>query len=98
MTRETVIVPGITLSASGQAHVDPVLTEALMDLAVELEQPTGKPVDVEHVVAAIVLAAAKGEISSDQTISATDPELLKTLATHVTNVFKQFGGTVGDDD
>ena len=55
------IVPGISVTASGQATVDPFVAEVLLDLAIKLEEPTNLPVDVEHVLAAIVLAARGGE-------------------------------------
>lgn len=48
------IVPGISVSSSGQASVDPSLADVLFDLALQLEGPTNLPVDVEHVRAAIV--------------------------------------------
>jgi len=57
------IVPGISVFSSGQATVDPSLAEVLFDLALQLEGPTDLPVDVEHVVAAIVFAARKGELA-----------------------------------
>ena len=81
---EQQIVPGISVSVSGQATVDPVMANVLFDLAIELEGPTNLPVDVEHVLAAIVLASRNGELSPD--------------AVHVKTVFEQFGGDVGMDD
>ena len=45
------IVPGISVTSSGQATVDPSLADVLFDLAIELEGPTNLPVDVEHVLA-----------------------------------------------
>ncbi len=60
------IVPGISVSSSGQASVDPSLADVLFDLALQLEGPTDLPVDVEHVLAAIVLAARNGELAPDK--------------------------------
>ncbi len=60
MSTEKQIVPGIFISSSGQATVDPSLANVLFDLAIKLEEPTNLPVDVEHVLAAIVLARALG--------------------------------------
>ena len=54
---EQQIVPGISISVSGQATVDPTLADVLFDLAIKLEEPTNHPVDVQHVLAAIVMAA-----------------------------------------
>jgi hypothetical protein len=39
------IVPGIVVTSSGQATVDPSLADVLFDLAIKLEEPTSLPVD-----------------------------------------------------
>ena len=56
---EQQVVPGISISSSGQATVDPSLTEVLFDLALKLEEPTNHPVDVQHVLAAIVIGCSQ---------------------------------------
>ena len=98
MSGDQRIVPGITVSPSGQAMVEPELAEVLFDLAIALEEPTKLPVDVEHVLAAIVLAARKGEIDANTPLAAEDPSLLGILSAHVKTVFQDFGGNVGSDD
>lgn len=92
------IVPGITVSSSGQATVDPSLADVLFDLALQLEGPTNLPVDIEHVLAAIVLAARNGQLDAQTPLSSDDPALAGILAEHVKTVFEQFGGNVGTDD
>lgn len=92
------IVPGISVSSAGQATVDPALADVLFDLAIKLEGPTNLPVDVEHVLAAIVLAARNGEFDSETPLTSDDPALVEVLASHVRTVFEQFGGNVGMDD
>ncbi|MCX7407817.1 MAG: hypothetical protein NTZ32_07005 [Planctomycetales bacterium] len=42
------IVPGLSVSTSGQATVDPSIADALFDLAIKLEEATTLPVDVQH--------------------------------------------------
>ena len=91
-------VPGISISSSGQATFDPTLADVLFDLAIMLEEPTNRPVDVEHVLAAIVLAARKGELDSNAPLSSDDPALAEVLAAHVKTVFADYGGKVGTDD
>lgn len=78
--------------------VDPSLSDVLFDLAIQLEEPTNLPVDVEHVLAAIVLAARNGELDPNSPISSDDPALLDTLAGQVKTVFTAYGGKVGRDD
>ncbi len=92
------IVPGISVTSSGQATVDPSLADVLVDLAIKLEEPTNLPVDVEHVLAALVLAARKGEIDPNMPLSCDDPALAEVLVGHVKTVFADYGGKVGMDD
>jgi len=97
-TSDHQIVPGITVTSSGQATVDRSLTDVLFDLAIKLEEPTHLPVDVEHVLAAIVLAARKGELDPNTPLSSDDPALVEVLVSHVKTVFEQCGGNVGTDE
>ena len=92
------IVPGICVTASGQAMVDTSLADVLFDLAIQLEKPTQLPVDVEHVLAAIVLAARNQELDRNRMLSADDPQLVSLLADHVKRVFADYDGKVGMDD
>lgn len=98
MSDEQQIVPGIAVSPSGKATVDPSLVDMLFDLAIKLEEPTNLPVDVEHVLAAIVLAARNGELDADTTLSVDDPNLAEVLVPHVKTIFSDYGGEVGTDD
>ena len=97
-TSDHQIVPGISVTTSGQASVDPSLTDVLFDLAIKLEEPTNLPVDVEHVLAAVVLAAREGKLDSKTPLSSDDSALVEILVGHVKTVFEQFGGKVGRDD
>jgi len=92
------IVPGISISSSGQATVDPSLSDVLFDLAIKLEEPTNLPVDVEHVLAAIVLAARNGELDPNTPLSSDDPAMAEMLSGHVKTVFADYGGKLGMDD
>jgi hypothetical protein len=95
---ETQVVPGISLTSSGHATVDPSLADLLFDLAVKLEEPTNLPVDVEHVLAAIVMAARNGELDSNTPLASDDPKLAEVLVGHVKTIFADFDGKVGKDD
>jgi len=92
------IVPGISVTPSGQATVEPSVSNVLFDLALKLEEPTNLPVDVEHVLAAVVLAGRKGELDPTIPLSSEDPTLVELLAGHVKTVFEKYDGTVGRDD
>ena len=92
------IIPGISLSPTGQATVDPALTNVLFDLGVQLEEITNLPVDVEHVLAAIVLAARNGQLNKNTRLSSSDLVLQNLLTDHVRAVFTKYDGKVGRDD
>lgn len=92
------IVPGISISSSGRASVAPSMADVLFDLAIQLEEPTNLPVDVEHVLAGIVLATRAGELNPNTPLSSDDPAVVKVLVRHVKVIFEQFGGSVGRDD
>lgn len=92
------IVPGLSISASGQATVDPSMHEVLFDLAIALESPTGLPVDMEHVVGALVLAGRKGELDTGEALSAEDASIVSRLVPHVRAVFALYGGKLGQED
>ncbi len=92
------IVQGISVTAAGQATVDPSIADVLFDLAVQLGDQTDLPVDVEHVVAAIVLASRGGELDPNASLSSDDPMLIKRLEEYVKTVFVAYGGKVGQDD
>ena len=92
------LVPGISLSTSGQATVDPALTEVLIDIAIKIDDSSRFPVDVEHVLAAIVLAVRSGSIGTDTAVLSDNETLMSALAEKVEIVFEKFGGKVGRDD
>jgi hypothetical protein len=92
------VVPGISISAEGQATIEPFLLDVLFDLAIMLEEQTGLPVDVQHVPAAIVLAARQGELDPETPLSSSDPALAKILVKYAKIVFAEYDGKVGMDD
>jgi len=92
------VVPGISISPSGQATVDSSLASVLFDLAIKLEEPTQLPVDVEHILAAIVMAARQGALDPNTRLSSKHPALAAMLINHVKTVFADYDGKVGMDD
>ena len=87
------IVPGITISKKNEATVAPELADVLFDLGLKLEEKTDLPVDVQHVLAAIVMSAQAGEIDSEEPVIATDDELVSKLSRFVRVLFEQLGGS-----
>ena len=70
----------------------------LIDIAIKIDDTSKFPVDVEHVLAAIVMAAKSGSIASDTELASDNEPLISTLAKNVETVFEKFGGKVGMDD
>ena len=91
------VVRGITIDHRGQATIDPAIQDVLMDLALELEQPTGLPVDVQHVVAALVMARQHQQIEPAALIAAENPRLVSLLTPHVQSIFARHGDQLGED-
>jgi hypothetical protein len=92
------IIPGIELDATGHANVSPVMGQRLIELAIALEPHTPHPVDVQHVLAAIILAVRGGELPAGQPLRDTDAELCEILAGHVNELFQRSGGRVARDE
>lgn len=98
MSTERQIVPGICIDAQGQARVEAHLNDVLFDLALKLEEVTNLPVDVQHVVAALVLAERRKEIAATHVISANDGVLVSVLTGYVKSVFEMYGDELGNDN
>ncbi|QDT16812.1 hypothetical protein [Alienimonas californiensis] len=90
------VAEGVSITPAGQVSVDEGLTETLLDLAETLEERTGRPVDVEHVIAAVVLANRAGKIGSDRRLRTGDDLLLMALAPQIEAVFTRYGGLVAE--
>jgi len=92
------IAQGITVTETGEATIDSSVTNTLFDLALRLEESTHLPVDIEHVVGAIVMASQQGDIDGDTILSADDSQLVQLLELGVRRVFAEYGGKVGQDE
>lgn len=88
------IVPGVHISPLGEVTTSPGLHNVLCDLAEALEDDSDLPVDVEHVLAALVLAAKAGQIRDDHELSQEDTRLRELLVPHVRMIFEQFDGQI----
>jgi len=90
------VAEGVLITAAGEVRVDEGLTETLLDLAETLEDRTGRPVDVEHVVAAVVMANRAGKIGSDRRLRTGDDLLLMALVPQIEAIFTRYGGLVAE--
>lgn len=92
------IVRGISMTPEGEVTVDPKTDEALFDLAIALQGPDDTPVDVEHVVAALILASRNGEVPPDYQLRERDKALQAILKPHVRLIFNRYGGQVCEEE
>ena len=91
-------MPGLSIGVAGRATIDPTIIDTLLDLASSLEEPTHLPVDIEHVVAAIILAARNKEIDTNAILSGNDPSLIEILSPHIKSIFALYDGVLGTDE
>lgn len=92
------IVQGITMTHAGEVAVEPELDETLCDLAIALQDDDDDPVDVEHIVAALILASRAGHIPSDYRLRKKDKALRALLRPHVRLIFQKYEGHVCEDE
>lgn len=92
------IIPGIMLDESGRAAVDGPMGKRLIELAIQLEPYTPHPVDVQHVLAAIIIAARQGELAAAEPLPPTDAPFCHLLARHIDALFARHGGRVAPED
>ena len=94
------ILPGIESDESGRVSVDSVAGKLLFDLAVESEDAIPDPVDVEHVLAALILAVReKGlAVKSKEEMVPSNPILLAATREFLPIVFARFGSGLGDTE
>ncbi|MAI72902.1 MAG: hypothetical protein CMM01_18625 [Rhodopirellula sp.] len=87
---ERMIAVGIRLNESGEVSVDGPAGRALFDLAIALEDAVPLPVDVQHVLAAIVLAERSGLVDDQTRVTVDDPSLQQIIREYLPQVFKQY--------
>jgi hypothetical protein len=92
---ERMIASGIQLDESGHVSVNAEVGRALFDIAIELEDATPHPVDVQHVLAAIVLAERDGLVNDQTRVSRDNLSLQKIICKYFPRVFEEYGDQLG---
>jgi len=92
--QEEKIVAGVSINRRGTVKVARGHQQTLCDLALALQDVCQYAVDVEHVVAALVMAVRDGRLQRDSVVTADDEPVIRVLLVYVTLIFKQFKGTV----
>jgi hypothetical protein len=93
-TQEEKIVDGVSINRRGTVTVAPGHQQVLCDLALALQDACKYAVDVEHVVAALVMAVRDGRLERDAVVTADDEHVTRVLLVYVNVIFEQFKGAV----
>ena len=94
LNMERVIAVGICLNESGEVSVDGPAGRALFDLAIALEDATPHPLDIQHVLAAIVLAERDALVGPSTRLTADNLSLKRIICDYLPLVFKQYDDQV----
>lgn len=92
------IVEGVTIDRLGTVVVSQGYQQTLRDTAIALQEGVPYPVDVEHVLAALVMASRDGKIPPTDTIDSENQEHIRTLSRYIEILFQQYGGKVAGED
>lgn len=99
MAKSEPIAVGVELDKRGTIHVAPENHDRLCALAIDL-QDGGLAVDVQHVLAALVMAVRDGRGERELTLAEwAEPARKQVLARYIQLIFSRHGGEItGDDD
>ncbi|MCH2179835.1 MAG: hypothetical protein MK106_13625 [Mariniblastus sp.] len=97
-SEDQIIVNGIHLSPSGEATVSATVTQSLIDLAIFMEEHSRFPLDVEHVLAGIIMARREGRLPATTQLCSDNAQLIEVLTPLVDRIFQETGGNITKDD
>ncbi len=88
------IVPGITIDRQGIVSVAEGLQQRLCNIALALQECTPHAVDVEHVLAAVVMAIRDGKLPRTSELTCDNSEQTETLLRYVNVLFERYAGEI----
>ena len=88
------IVEGVTIDRQGTVVVAEGLQQTLCDIAIDLQECTPHAVDVEHVLAALVMAVRDGKLPRNSDINRTTGAQNEILARYVDVLFQRYDGNL----
>ena len=92
------IVVGVTIDQLGTVVVSEGYQQTLCDTAIELQEGSPYAVDVEHLLAALVMAVRDGKIPRNDPLDRHNPEQLRILSRYIDILFQKYGGKVNPED
>ncbi len=94
---ERMIAQGISSDTSGQVSVDANAGRLLIELAIDLEASQTQSIDVQHVLAAIVLAARDGLVDDQTCMSRDNDALRNSVIRYLPLVLTRYGDQLGSE-
>ena len=88
------IVEGVTIDRQGTVVVGKGFQQTLCDIALDLQEQTPHAVDVEHVLAALVMAVRDGKIPRNSGFSSVNEDQNKILSRYIEVLFERYAGKI----
>ena len=92
------IVEGITIDRKGTVAVAEGLQQALCAIALDLQDHLPHAVDVEHVLAALVMAVRDGKVSRNQSLPTMGASEITVLQRYINVLFEKYGGDIAEEN
>ena len=92
------IVEGVTIDRQGTVVVAEGFQKTLCDIALDLQERTPHAVDVEHVLAALVMAVRDGKIPRNSSFSSGDGAQNEILSRYIEVLFTRYGGKINGEN
>ena len=91
------IVAGVTIDRQGMVSVEEGFQQELCDVALALQECTPHAVDVEHVLAAVVMAVRDGKLPRNSALKKADGEQNRILSRYVHVLFERYAGEINGE-
>ena len=91
------IVNGVTIDRQGTVVVGEGMQQVLCELALTLQDQTPHAVDVEHVLAAVVMAVRDGQLARNSSLDSFCKPELDILQRYVDVLFQRYGANITEE-
>ena len=91
------IVAGVTIDRQGLVSVEEGFQQTLCDIALALQECTPHAVDVEHVLAALVMSVRDGKLPRNIDLNSNGSEQTRILSRYVNVLFERYAGEINGE-
>ena len=92
------IVNGVTIDRQGLVVVAEGMQQVLCSLALKLQDQTPHAVDVEHVLAAVVMAVRDGKLARNSSLDSFCKTELDILQRYIDVLFQRYGPNITEEN